>query len=162
MSNIRPLRRAVLGVDPGPEYSGLVLWDRRRCRPIGHLRNVDAAQVIAKSEAATVAIEDMVSYGRPVGRSVLETCYWIGYLAAIAEQSGRQVQRVSRRVVKQWLGLPLSAGDRAVWERLVTIYPVGTPGRPGPLYDLRPRAASAHCRSAAAVAIVASHCAARR
>jgi len=169
-----------LGVDPGPEYSGLVI---ARCEE-GPLPVVlYAAQAVTRRvivdtlrhgvldpdggvfwlRANLAVIEWVQSYGRVVGATVLETARTCGYLQAMAEPQGVEVRYLTRPRVNTILtGLP-SAPAAGVHEAIRDRYRAaglatgggadplrGTHGQPGPLHGV-----SSHAWDALAVLIAA-------
>jgi hypothetical protein len=168
-----------LGVDPGPEYSGLVV---ARCEE-GHLPVIlHAAQAVTRRvivdilrhgmldpdgvfwlRAHSAAIEWVQSYGRVVGATVLETARTCGYLQAMAEPQGVEVRYLTRpRVITLLTGLP-SAPAAGVHEAIRDRYRAaglatgggadplrGTHAQPGPLYGV-----ASHAWDALAVLIAA-------
>lgn len=145
--NQRPL---ILAIDPGPVVSGWVYGDPEdRRRPIlahGITDNQELRQRLQSAEwanAATIVIEEFVSYGRPLDGNSLWTVRWIGRF----EEAIRQVRRaypgtLPRRIVKTILCKNHQAKDPDVTRVLCDIY---GPGRrkawgrkatPGPLYGI--------------------------
>lgn len=77
------MNRYIFAIDPGSEQSAFVLYDSHNKVVVekGILPNhelkarlfIDAALI-----AIPLAIEMVASYGMPVGKTVFETCVWIG------------------------------------------------------------------------------------
>lgn len=68
----------IAAIDPGSTSSALVLIDDERCcLLVHHARNEDVLELFEPWPQALV-IEQLQSYGKPIGRSVLDTAYWIG------------------------------------------------------------------------------------
>lgn len=71
----------ILAIDPGDIKSGFVLWDGKNVIEKGKILNNDVIGLIQKyynTEKFQVVIEMVASYGMPVGKTVFETCVWIG------------------------------------------------------------------------------------
>jgi hypothetical protein len=97
-----------------------------------------------------LAIEMIASYGMPVGRSVFETCVWIGRF--VEAWRGRPALRITRLEVKTHLCHSARAKDTNVWQALVDRFgTTGTKTQPGPLYGVR-----SHARAALALAVTAA------
>ena len=80
----------ILSIDPGNEYSAYSLLDEE-LRPIkfGKITNDEMVKLLREFEVQhgvnelSVAIEMVASYGMAVGRTVFETCVWIGRFTEI-------------------------------------------------------------------------------
>lgn len=74
----------ILAIDPGNMESGYCIIDSETKRPkeFGKIENRHVLDRIALDVQAhsidEVVIEQVASYGMPVGRSVFETCEWVG------------------------------------------------------------------------------------
>lgn len=107
----------VVGIDPGTKQSAYVEWDGKFVTGVATLPNLDVARYLRTIDRrACVAIENVVSYGMPIGRETLETCVWIGRFYQVARDTvgPTQVSRLPRRAVKKYLGLKPGAGDKDV------------------------------------------------
>ena len=83
----------ILSIDPGNEYSAYSLLDKN-LKPVkfGKVLNHDLLIILEElflSECITdVAIEMIASYGMAVGKTVFDTCVWIGrFYQLISERS---------------------------------------------------------------------------
>lgn len=80
----------VCGIDPANVQTAYCICDMFSMRPyaFGRKENDEVlAEIVEKCLELTayghevhIAIEGMQSYGQPVGASVFETCYWIGWM----------------------------------------------------------------------------------
>jgi len=156
--------RRIVGIDPGPTESGLVVLDPDKGVVFARvMRNKD---VLERFVAASVyqpndglAIEWVSSFGMPVGREVFETCLWAGrYLQAWPYPD--EATLIPRAEVKLALCGSSRAKDGNIRQALLDLFPatgggetpqVGTRGKPGPLYGV-----ATHTWAALAVAVVAS------
>jgi len=128
----------VLAIDPGPVVSGWVLYEVETGAILdcGIEDNIAMCEQIDKqgkaaisSKKSTALVMEMPQcYGMPVGRSVLETCYWVGYFDAIASLHGYKYYtfRMPRSEVKKRLCHSMKAKDS-----------IGTKKQQGPLYRVK-------------------------
>lgn len=74
----------ILALDPGNKDTAFVLFDERErsIRDKGKVPNVEVASMLrtlsANPNYAVLAIENIQSFGMPVGREIFDTCVWIG------------------------------------------------------------------------------------
>lgn len=71
----------ILAIDPGSEQSAWLLYDTKSKLPIkfGINENVYLLSAIQSATSLNfLAVEMIASYGMPVGKTVFETCVWIG------------------------------------------------------------------------------------
>lgn len=148
----------ILALDPGPEQTGWVLYDGHQVADSGVAGNAVMLELVRGSDAGTLAVEMIASYGMPVGREVFETCVWIGRFQQ-AWHSPNEVRLVYRRDVKLHLCGTSKAKDPNVRQALIDLFPptgggavrqIGTKAQPGPLYGV-----SSHAWPALGVAITA-------
>lgn len=139
----------ILAVDPGNTHSGWVIYDTETKRPVlfgkdenKHLRHrIDTHY---RSAADHMAIEMIASYGMAVGKSVFDTCVWIGRFIEVWG-ADRPYERVYRKDVKMHVCGQARAKDANIRQALIDMYPadgggkvpqVGTKNNPGPLYGM--------------------------
>lgn len=146
----------ILAIDPGPEQSGFVLYERLPGQSLGQVVDADVAKnhvvmLLAKSPGADqLVIEMIASYGMPVGREVFETCVWIGRFQE-SWVYPENVRKIVRKDVKMHLCGSARAKDSNVWQALLDKFgPVGTKAAPGLLYGVK-----SHARAALALAVTA-------
>jgi hypothetical protein len=138
----------ILALDPGPTDSAFVLWDGHRVIEAAHWPNADIRQVLIGREYDAVACEMIASYGMAVGKSVFETCVWIGRFVEVARVEPRLVYR---RDAKLHLCHSPRAKDANVRQALIDrLGPQGTKKNPGPTYGMR-----SHLWAALAVGVFA-------
>lgn len=145
----------ILAVDPGFQQSALLRFDG--VRPVGWeiLPNVEVLEKLRAWPLSThlVVIEQIESFGMPVGREIFETVFWSGQFA---EAWPGEWQLVTRRAVKLHLCRTSTATDAHVRQALIDRFgpgkgkAIGLKAAPGPLYGLR-----ADAWSALALAVVA-------
>lgn len=148
----------LVAIDPGPEQSAIVMVGGSVFPPmleiLTTLANEDALDLLKASYEricpagvrSLLLIEQIESYGMPVGRSVFETVFWAGRFAQAWEEQGGRWQQMPRRRVKLALCHDSRAKDGNVRQALIDLYPpmgrgkipqVGTKKRPGPLYGIK-------------------------
>lgn len=159
----------IVGVDPGPVESGVVVWrpEERRIEYKEHLPNEKLRELIytagpdlfdLPSDAAAFhsdscfVIEKIVSYGMRVGETTFSTAYWIGRFVEALAFKGYKTRLLSRPDVKLAICYTTRASDADVRDALLAKFgPKGSKKEPGILYGV-----SGHCWSALAVAVAAS------
>lgn len=145
----------VLGVDPGPEQSGFVLWDGGKILMSSIESNSSMADWILhcrKVETTeAIVIEMVASFGMAVGASVFETCVWVGRFMQIGDDLDyRIIRRVNRMQVKMHFCHSARAKDSNIRAALVDRFgEKGTKHAPGLTYGLK-----AHLWSAFALAVM--------
>ena len=147
----------IVAVDPGTDRSAIVRFNGQRV--VDHyIAGND--EILATLRATCedqrngdiLVIEQIESFGMPVGREVFETVFFTGRIAELWHPG--RVERVPRRVVKQHLCFSVRATDANIWQALVDRFgptkerAVGTKKAPGPLFGIK-----SHERAALAVAI---------
>lgn len=70
----------ILSIDPGNEFSGYCIIDSETYKPLefGKIENNELLEIIKTKQYDNSAIEMIASYGMSVGKSVFDTCVWIG------------------------------------------------------------------------------------
>lgn len=145
----------VLGIDPGKEKSGYILWDTEKERPVldiaGHIDNKGVMKLIALEVVDLVAIERIRGYGIVAGDDTFDTCEWVGAFENEAIHAAKQVCKVPRKDIKKALCGNTTTNDKYVRQALIDRFgDVGTKKNPGPLYGV-----SGHVWAALACAVVA-------
>jgi len=146
--------KCIFAVDPGPEKSAYVVWDREQVRGHNILDNYAMRDLISKYKKACVidvfAVEMIASYGMAVGRETFETCLWIGrFLECLKDDTAYTL--CYRRDIKLHLCGSARAKDTNVWAALTDRFgQPGTKKSPGLLYGVK-----SHERAALAVAVYA-------
>ncbi|MEG0365806.1 MAG: hypothetical protein RR585_03160 [Coprobacillus sp.] len=123
----------IFAIDPGNEESAYVLLDEN-LKPIskGKVSNQELLDIINKlfymntvdgklqSSIEHVAIEMVASYGMAVGKTVFETCVWIGrFYQAIYEQGNIKPIFIYRKDEKMCLCGTMKAKDTNIVQALV-------------------------------------------
>jgi len=143
----------ILGIDPGPECSAYLVWDRfcEKIEAKDMLKNELLFELLVKGSFESVdgmSIEMMQSRGMPVGKDVFETCLWIGRFTFASDLPFELVYPSTWR--SHFCGTTRAAKAN-VWRVMRDRF--GEPGRknnPGVLYGVKD-----HLRDALALAVYA-------
>lgn len=144
----------ILAIDPGPEQSAHVLWDGQRVLDKGLLENHDLVGFMertTKFDGAHLVIEMIGHYGTgmPAGKSVFETCVWIGRFIQCWPRQRHEL--ILRPTIKTHLCGSARAKDQNVRQALIDRFGApGTKKEPGVLYGV-----SSHIWAALALAVCA-------
>lgn len=148
----------VLGIDPGSEQSGVVLWDSENNVVVQASVIINSVVLIVISGNGIpvlpdlVAIERIRGYGITAGNDTFDTCEWVGRFEQAALAEAFRVVKVPRKDVKRHLCGNTTTNDKYVRQALIDRFgAVGTKKAPGPLYGI-----SGHMWSALAVAVTAA------
>jgi len=131
----------VLGIDPGPEKSALVLWDSAAEQILAYGKNenkVFMEQILALTPVDFCVIEMVQSFGMSVGAEVFETVYWIGRFAQAWDThcltKVAPAVRLYRGDVKMHLCHSMQAKDSNIRQALIDRFgKPGTKKNPGPV-----------------------------
>lgn len=138
----------ILGIDPGPKHSGVVLFDsdafkvdKAYCEP-----NDDILCDLRQWQGITLAIEIMQPMGRSVGQETFTTQLWAGRFIEAVDCRGGSVREMKRNDVKLHLcGQLRNVKDTNVTRAVKDKFPAtgggkdtrkGTKKQPGPLYGV--------------------------
>ena len=132
----------LLAIDPGNEMSAYCIYDTLANEPTGKrkITNAEMLEVIDAYGDIPMAIEMIACYGMAVGKTVFETCVWIG---RFIQAHGENYEYVYRREVKMFLCNSMIAKDSNVRQAIIDRFPaigggktpqIGTKAQPGPLY----------------------------
>ena len=143
----------IFSIDPGNEQSAYVLLnDDLSVVRKDKVENNELLNIINtifylernndcefKSNIEHVAIEMVASYGMAVGKSVFETCVWIGrFYQAIYEQSNINATLIYRNEEKMYLCGNMRAKDSNIRQALIDRFGVvGTKKNPGFFYGFK-------------------------
>lgn len=112
----------ILAIDPGNVESAYValdtnyaIWDK------GKLSNECLFLVIDRyaGQIPWLVIERIASYGMPVGRTVFDTCEWIGRFVQRADELGYDVDYVYRNEEKMAICHDARANDATIRRALI-------------------------------------------
>jgi len=114
----------VLGIDPGTEMSAVVMWDGAK---VLHKKisgnNSILCDLYLFDDSHDVVIEMPQCYGMPVGRTVFETCRWVGMFQAYSLGSSHLVYRTD---IKMHFCNSTRAKDSNIRQALIDRF--GAPG----------------------------------
>ncbi len=123
----------ILGIDPGNTRTAhAVITDGKICE-YGYAENETAISDIVDAACGSDAVvcEMIASYGMAVGKTVFETCVFIGRLL----ERIPDMQLVTRNAVKLAICKSPKANDSNIRQALIDIYgPQGTKKNPGPTF----------------------------
>lgn len=155
----------ILGIDPGEKVSGVVLWDSTAEVIIekAEMENEELVTYLKRCalpfpslDLDVVAIENIASYGMPVGAETFATCCWIGEFRRVTKDLSLTYLPMFRKEVVLHLCHSSRAKDKNVSAALLERfgdYSHGSTGKgvkkfPGKLYGVKD-----HLWSALAVAV---------
>jgi hypothetical protein len=112
----------IFAVDPGPDRSGWCVYDSDD--GVVYLSGVDLnANVLILMESydyCDLAVEMIASYGMAVGKSVFNTCVWVGRFGQHwAHVTGKTPRLVYRSEVKKHLCRTMRAKDKDIRAALI-------------------------------------------
>lgn len=132
----------ILAIDPGNEQSAYVEYADGRPFSFAIVDNATLVKSLRIFESDILAIEMVACYGMPVGRTVFETCVWIG---RFIERWNKPHALIYRKDVKMYLCNSMRAKDPNVRQAIIDRYEptgggatpqIGTKSQPGPLYGV--------------------------
>ena len=138
----------IFAIDPGNVYSGWCVLDIAAYKPVAFGKDENAAVLHAlqawAEETDIVVIERLQNFGMSVGRTVLETCEWVGRFTQAAETAGLPVDYVYRTEEKVNICHSSRANDTTIRQALADRFAYGTPNNgkgtksaPGWFYGFR-------------------------
>lgn len=133
----------LLAIDPGNIRSSFVVFEGEREVPLA--RDTCENRVLVdrllerdfgRFDVDHVAIEMIASYGMPVGKTVFETCLWIGRFVQAWRRDDR-LSLVYRHDVKMQICRSMRAKDANIRQALIDRFGApGTKKAPGALYGI--------------------------
>lgn len=138
----------IFAIDPGNVYSGWCVINLATYEPLtfGKDDNGTVLQTMAAwaDETDFVVIERLQSFGMAVGRTVLETCEWVGRFTQAAASAGIPVEYIYRNEEKISICHSSRANDATIRQALVDRFAYNTPNHgkgtkkePGWFYGFR-------------------------
>lgn len=144
--------KVIIGIDPGPTESGVVVWQNLVLKADNMENNsvIEWLRVMRQSQAADyyLAVERVRGYGIMASDGLFDTCEWTGrFLQAFGPERTSLIPR--KEVSKHICGTGGISHDKFIREALIgRLGAVGTKKQPGPLYGI-----SGHLWAALAVAL---------
>ena len=137
----------VLAIDPGPKMSAYVVYDETDGL-LEHAKvpNDEMRVRVRHSQESRMVIEEVVSYGKPVGADVFTTVRWTGRFMEAWDSRNplwEESALMSRRPVKMFLCNAANAKDSYIRQRLIDLFgpgkaaAIGLKKTPGPLYGVK-------------------------
>jgi len=122
----------ILAIDPGNIASGIVMMNEHSFSVMlaSKLMNEDIEMIVDADFAGfkyNVVIEQIQSYGMPVGREVFDTVQWCGRFIEIFTRKGSTVNFIPRKTVKLNLTQSPRAKDSNIIQALVDRFAPGKP-----------------------------------
>ena len=136
----------ILAIDPGNTESAYVLIEDDLSRVVekGKVENFELVDIILRikderSSLEHIAIEMIASYGMAVGKTVFETCVWIGRFAQLIRvEFGVEPEFIYRSEEKMCLCHSMKAKDSNIRQALIDRFgEVGTKKNPGYFYGFK-------------------------
>lgn len=130
----------ILAIDPGNEQSAYVCFHNGLPIEFSIIPNEQLLNIILSFTADEMVIEMVACYGMPVGRTIFETCVWIG---RFIQRWGKPYSLIYRKDVKMYLCNSMRAKDSNIRQELIDQFggtrekAIGTKKRPGPLYGFK-------------------------
>ena len=132
----------VIAIDPGNEQSAYVCYHDGKPIEFDIVPNDSLLHRLNQFTADEMAIEMVASYGMAVGKTVFETCVWIG---RFIQKWPKPFTKVYRKDVKMYLCNSMRAKDGNVRQAIIDKFPatgggkcpqIGIKSKPGPLYGV--------------------------
>jgi len=141
------MKKQILAIDPGNIKSAYVCYGTGgELVEFAIMPNESLLHIIPQFLVDEMAIEMVACYGMAVGKTVFETCLWIGRFIERWENSQHKAYtKVYRKDVKMCLCNSTRAQDANVRQAIIDRYPasgggktpqIGTKKKPGPLYGV--------------------------
>lgn len=128
----------ILAIDPGNEYSAYCLIDENTYKPIefGKIDNTLMLIKLRELKYDKLIIEMIASYGMAVGKSVFDTCVWIGRF--IQARQCPDYEYIYRKDEKMNLCKSMKAKDSNIRQALIDRFgDVGVKNNPGFFYGFK-------------------------
>lgn len=135
----------ILAIDPGTTQSAFVVYENGEIHAKGIIdNNAFIDEVIQHHVADKLYIEMVASYGMAVGKTVFETCVWIGrFIEAWESRWSYEWEYVYRKDEKMTLCNSMKAKDSNIRQALIDRFggdkqtAIGTKKNQGPLYGVK-------------------------
>ena len=124
----------ILAIDPGNLYSAYCLIDTDTMKPLqfDKTENAIVRAALEQKERYDKAVIEMIGHygtGMPAGKSVFDTCVWIGRFMETAERTGRTIDLLMRREEKLDLCGSMKAKDSNIVQALIDRFAPNTANR---------------------------------
>lgn len=146
----------ILGIDPGPKTSGVVLFDSNARRVLwasGEFGNDAVLSMVRVGAYDRIACESIEAMYAHVGKETVRTIRFTGRIEESAHNAGKVIALMSPQEIKKTVCYTSSAKDPAVRQALIDkVGPVGTKKNQGPCYGV-----SKHAWRALAAAVASEY-----
>lgn len=128
----------IIGIDPGDTHTAIAELADGRINQCVYMPNAQALEALDFYYNPGIAecefvCEMIASYGMPVGRTIFETCVFIGQIRQVIPS----LKFITRISVKSAICHSAKAKDGNVRQALIDAYgPAGTKKAPGPTYGI--------------------------
>lgn len=130
-----PEDEIILAIDPGNVESAYVRMRGTEILGFAKCENQIVLDLLEVGEYHHVACEMVASYGMPVGKSIFDTCVFIGEIRAHARVD--EIALITRIQVKSAICHDARAKDANIRQALLDLYgPQGTKAAPGKTYGI--------------------------
>ena len=121
----------LLAIDPGNKFSGYAVIDIATFRPlmVGKVENKKMREILVNETYDEVVIEMIARYGMPVGKTVFDTCVWIGRFAECANKRAKEWRLLYRKDVKMNICGTTKAKDGNIIQALIDRFAPDTGNR---------------------------------
>jgi hypothetical protein len=130
------MSKTIIGIDPGNKETAIVMIEGGKIIDHVYMQNDAALRFIHCEQTISdvdIYCEMIASYGMSVGKSVFETCLFIGQILQVAPQT----KLITRNVVKNAICHSSKAKDANIRQALIDIYgEVGTKKNPGGTFGI--------------------------
>lgn len=131
----------MIGIDPGETESAIASFDGKRLHWVKKMANESLLKMIRSSEESLshqkVVVEMIASFGKPVGKSIFDTCVMIGRIQESAEIKGAKVTLVYRKTIAGHICNDAKGGDTNIKAALQERFgSKGTKAAPGIFYGV--------------------------
>jgi hypothetical protein len=130
----------IFAIDPGYEHSAWVLYSDGMVWSHGKNSNDAVLQHVERLVDVVLVIEQIESFGMPVGREVFETVFWAGRFAQACPARVKW-DRLPRKAIKLHLCQSVRANDASIRQALIDKFggseAIGKKATQGPLYGIR-------------------------
>ena len=109
----------ILAIDPGNIESAYVVFDGKQILQKGKVINSEMKSLITTLDYDVFKIEMIASYGMAVGKSVFDTCVWIGIFINTFRIASIESVYVYRKDVKMHLCNSVKAKDANIRQALI-------------------------------------------
>lgn len=130
----------IMAIDPANEQSAFCIINKENNEPIffDKMYNDEMLMMLENRHFDFMAIEMVASYGMAVGKTVFETCVWVGRFIQLAHSRNIPYKFIYRKDVKMNLCGTMKAKDSNIRQALIDRFgEVGTKNNQGFFYGFK-------------------------